>query len=105
MKHKISNYLSNELKLELSLEKTLITNASKEKAYFLGVEIQRTSSVKGEIKRYKNSKGHSQRVPTTSTVMNAPIRKLVDKIRDKGIVEWKTGALREDNMNPLPILK
>lgn len=87
------------------MEKTLITNASEDKAYFLGTEIQRTSSVKGEIKRFKNIRGHSQRIPTTSTVMNAPINKLVKKLADKGIVTWKNMVLNEDNLIPQPILK
>lgn len=87
------------------MEKTLITNASKEKAHFLGTEIQRTSSVKGEIKRYKNFRGHPQRVPTTSTVMNAPIKKLIKRLADKGIVKWNSTVMNEDNLNPQPILK
>lgn len=87
LKRKIATFLSDELNLELSLEKTLITNASKGKAHFLGTEIQRISSVKGEIKRYKNTKGHSQRISTAATIMNAPISKIVEKLRDKGIVE------------------
>lgn len=74
------------MKLELSQEKTLVTNAAKEKAHFLGTEIYRTSSVKGEIKRFKNSKGHSQRIPTTSLVMNAPISKIVSKFVGKELV-------------------
>jgi len=73
--------------LELSLEKTLITNAAEEKAYFLGTELQRTSSVKGEIKRFQNVRGHPQRVPTTSLVMNAPIQRIVKKLETKGIVK------------------
>lgn len=86
LKNKISVFLKDELKLELSQEKTLITNAAKGKAHFLGTEIQRTSSVRGEIKRFKNTRGHSQRIPTTSIVMNAPISKLVAKFVDKKIV-------------------
>lgn len=105
IKEKIATYLKDTLKLELSMEKTLITNASEDKAYFLGTEIQRISSVKGEIKRFKNIKGHPQRIPTTSTVMNAPINKLVTKLVDKGIVTWKSKVLNEDNLIPQPILK
>lgn len=86
LKEKITIFLRDELKLELSQEKTLITNAAKGKAHFLGTDIYRTSSVKGEIKRFKNSRGHSQRIPTTSLVMNAPISKLVSKYVGKGIV-------------------
>lgn len=69
------------------MEKTLITNASDEKAYFLGTDIFRTSSVNGEIKRFKNLRGHSQRIPTTSTVMNVPMSKLITKLQSKGLVK------------------
>ena len=39
IKHEIAQYLSNELKLELNADKTLITNASSQKAKFLGHEV------------------------------------------------------------------
>jgi len=39
IKEKIAIYLQNELKLQLSQEKTLITNARKEKARFLGYDV------------------------------------------------------------------
>jgi len=79
LKQLISDFLKEYLKLDLSPDKTLITNAANEKAYFLGTELQRISSVKGEIKRYKNSKGHPQRIPTTPLIMNAPLEKIVKK--------------------------
>lgn len=105
LKADIAAYLKEVLKLELSLEKTHITNASKKKAYFLGTEIQRTSSVKGEIKRFTNSKGHSQRVPTTSTILTAPINEIVKKFTSKGVVKWNSKEMVADNLEPLPILK
>jgi hypothetical protein len=46
--------LKRRLGLELSAEKTLITNAGHGTANFLGVEISRISSVRGQIKRYRN---------------------------------------------------
>jgi hypothetical protein len=39
IKEEIDKFLRNELKMELSMDKTLITNASKEKARFLNYEI------------------------------------------------------------------
>lgn len=39
IKHKIAEFLSNTLKLELNVEKTLITNANSQKAKFLGYEV------------------------------------------------------------------
>jgi group II intron reverse transcriptase/maturase len=39
VKHKIAEFLSNTLKLELNADKTLITNARSQKAKFLGYEV------------------------------------------------------------------
>jgi len=39
IKHQIANFLSKSLKLELNADKTLITNASSQKAKFLGYEV------------------------------------------------------------------
>lgn len=39
IKHKIAEFLNNELKLELNADKTLITNARNQKAKFLGYEV------------------------------------------------------------------
>ena len=71
--------------MELSREKTLVTNARR-KARFLGVEIQRISSVKGEIKSYTNKKGHAQRIPTTTLRLNVPIKDIISKLITKGLV-------------------
>jgi hypothetical protein len=49
LKNKISAFLQNELELELSDEKTLVTNITKEPARFLGFEVRATG--KGPIKR------------------------------------------------------
>jgi hypothetical protein len=86
--------------LELSEEKTLITNAGTQKAKFLGVNIQRTSSVRGEIKHFRNLRGHSVRVPTTSLTLTAPISILVDRLIDKGLAK-KIGK----TIVPLPLTK
>lgn len=39
LKHKITKFLSDKLKLELNADKTLITNARSQKAKFLGYEV------------------------------------------------------------------
>jgi hypothetical protein len=39
IKYKIADFLSNNLKLELNADKTLITNAGSQKARFLGYEV------------------------------------------------------------------
>lgn len=39
IKHRIAEFLSNNLKLELNADKTLVTNANNQKAKFLGYEV------------------------------------------------------------------
>ncbi len=64
-KHAISKYLDTELKLELSKEKTLITNVKRQKVKFLGFEYK-------VIKRKNARKGH-----VTKTEPNR--KRLIDK--------------------------
>jgi hypothetical protein len=57
----IKDFLAN-IKLELSVEKTLITNAREKRAKFLGTFIKRIAS--NNNTQYKVDKGRSRRVPT-----------------------------------------
>jgi len=57
----IKDFLTS-LKLELSVEKTLITNAREKRAKFLGTYIKRIASNKNT--QYLTDKGRSRRVPT-----------------------------------------
>lgn len=76
------------LKLELSEEKTLITNAREDRAKFLGTFIKRLASSRS-VQYYKNGKGHSQRVPTGNLWMSAPILETVKRLEDKDFLERK----------------
>lgn len=80
-------------KLTLSEEKTLITNARAERAFFLGTQIKRLVSNKGEVKVNKGKK-----IPTGNLLMSAPVPKLVDKAVDKGLLKIKNGR-----WTPLPM--
>lgn len=75
--------------LTLSVEKTLITNARAERAKFLGVQIKRMASNKGEMKVVKGKK-----IPSGNLLMTAPVPKLVEKMIEKGFLRiqnnlWK----------------
>ena len=61
LKERIGNFLHHDLKLNLSLEKTLITNTRSERARFLSVMIKRIASDRGPIKRYAY-KGTTKRI-------------------------------------------
>jgi hypothetical protein len=100
LKSVIKDFLKAELNLELSEEKTLITNSGNSKARFLGVNIQRTSSVRGEIKHIKNLRGHSVRIPTTSMILTAPMTLLIDRM-----IEKEMATRRKGTIIPLPLAK
>lgn len=92
LKEKI-RILLKDLKLELSEEKTLITNARAERAFFLGTQIKRLTSNIGEVKVVRGKK-----IPTGNLLMTAPIPKLVEKTIEKGLLSNKKGR-----WNPLPM--
>lgn len=76
-----NQFLNNELKLTLNLEKIKITHSQKESATFLGHTIHRTKFQKMKIDI--NSTGKKTR-RTTNTVLDGPIEKIVRKLHEKG---------------------
>nr|YP_010836049.1 hypothetical protein QLP54_mgp17 [Phyllosticta yuccae]WGC90064.1 hypothetical protein [Phyllosticta yuccae] len=77
----IKNYLDNELKLKLSETKTLITNASKEKAIFLG-----TSIGMAQHQSYSRTYGYSTR-NAKEIRMEAPKNRIIKKLNESGIMK------------------
>lgn len=93
LKEQIKIFLES-LSLELSVEKTLITNTRSSRAKFLGVYIKRLTSNKG-TSMYKSSKKDNspkRRIPTGNLWMTAPILDIVKKLETKGFI--KTGNSR-----------
>lgn len=88
IKEEIKNLLG-KLKLELSMEKTLITNARENRARFLGTYIKRLASNKSTQYRI-GTKGFLKRVPTGNLWMSAPILEIVKKLEDKEFMIRKT---------------
>jgi hypothetical protein len=83
--------LRNSLDLELAEDKTLITNARRQRANFLSVQIKRVASNKGPTKmiRYKDI---WRRISTGRIWLTVPIQKIIDKMIDKGFVEPTKGT-------------
>lgn len=73
--------LLKELKLELSIEKTLITNARASRAKFLGTFIKKMASTRGSL--FTKVDRMSRRVAVGNLWMSAPISNLVKKLEDK----------------------
>lgn len=89
LKEEIKLFLKN-LALELSPEKTLITNARNSRAKFLGTYIKRLASpekgstlFKNRISPSNNKKNHKRRIPTGNLWMTAPILEIVKKLATK----------------------
>lgn len=72
LKLEIQEFLSS-LKLELSMEKTLITNARADFAKFLGTHIKRLATDRGSAKFLRTAKGHSKRAATGNTLITAEV--------------------------------
>jgi hypothetical protein len=80
-------FLKQELKLELSLTKTLITRPSTKPALFLGTEI----SISNHTYFFKGKHGQSLRA-VGQIIMNAPIEKIYRKLRITGIMDPKSNT-------------
>lgn len=83
LRDELAKFLQRELKLTLSLEKTKITHAITDRAFFLGTEIRMTPYGKKQIRRVQ--KGTDTRITKVSTrpQLLAPIDKIVAKLSHK----------------------
>ncbi|MDN4634167.1 reverse transcriptase domain-containing protein [Sphingomonas sp. PsM26] len=87
LKKRITEFLWSGLKLELSQEKTLITN-SKKCARFLGYDIK----IRRDLSTKKTKTGNTQRVFNYQCVLYLPQEKWVKKLKElKAIVMQKDG--------------
>jgi group II intron reverse transcriptase/maturase len=87
IKEKIKNFLAS-LDLELSEEKTLVTEARGGTAHFLGTEIQKKHNPKMILVR----RGHrlfKQRVTSGNIYMEFPVNKVIKKLAEKKLLEIK----------------
>jgi group II intron reverse transcriptase/maturase len=86
IKQKIKLFLSDHLQLTLSEEKTHITNARTEEAFFLGTTLKIGNGGKAKIKQMTNWTGKTFKRRTTGwqTVLKAPLPKLIKRLSDRG---------------------
>ena len=97
IQREIGKYLQEELKLELSEAKTLITHARGEAARFLGYEI---STLNEDRKRTKTSYGTAQRNINGKVGLRVPKDVIEEKIKDytkNGKATHRTELMQEDD--------
>jgi hypothetical protein len=75
-----------ELRLTLSEEKTLITNARTEMAKFLGTHIKKFATNRGTIFVKNKSSKQLVRIPGGNIRMTAPISSIIKKLEQKGFL-------------------
>jgi group II intron reverse transcriptase/maturase len=91
LKDDIQLFLREELKLELSTEKTLITHAATEEAYFLGTRLMigrtRPGTAKMALINRPDKRLFRKRVTGYFPKLHAPIKKLIAKMHSKGFCD------------------
>lgn len=108
IKSEINNFLSRELELELSMEKTLITNTRTGWGGFLGVNIKIPRNVSNRTTFFKRDLGmnHSRRIRTSGNlVMMMPTTGIINKLIDEGFVRLVNGVWRSISIPYLIPLK
>jgi hypothetical protein len=84
----IQSFLKEELHLELSLEKTHITHAKTEEAFFLGTRlcVGKSPNSEAKIGTCQGTQGRRfrKRVTGPQATLRAPVRKLIAKLHLKG---------------------
>ena len=100
IREEIRWFLEKHLSLKLSLEKTKITHARKGRAKFLGTEIFVTPLNKRPIMRIeRGSQSYLSKI-ATRVQLHAPIKQLVTKLEEKGIVRHGGKPTRWAHMLP-----
>src|SRR6266566_8302118 len=86
IKQEVRHFLSETLKLTLSEEKTRITNAKAEEAFFLGtiLKIGNGGNAKVMLSTSRSGKKVKRRSTGWETVMEAPMSKLIKRLSERG---------------------
>lgn len=94
LKTEIGEYLRTELHLELSQEKTKITNLGNDRAKFLGVEFHIPSPKESKVVTRQMSDGRrvAARVNHTRVYLNAPMKEIFLDLRKAGFTKNDKGA-------------
>jgi len=88
LKEEINKFLGEQLSLTMSWEKTKITSAQDDKLIFLGAEIHRPSSRKGDTKVIKKKMGgreYSSRISANRLSLRIPVKEVTERLSNQGL--------------------
>lgn len=103
IRNSICTFLSQNLKLNLNLDKTNITNARDSISHFLGYDIKITSLNKRPIKTITRGGTTYLSSVNTRPQLLAPVSKLVKKLESKGIAKPGGRPTRWGHMFPFEV--
>jgi len=104
LKQNLKDFLAG-IKLELSEEKTLITNIKKSTAKFLGVLIGTDYLEKSRTRQVVN--GVKRRIGGMNVVMKTPMKSLIQRLANNGFIEIKNHKYKAKpvlSLSPLPTI-
>jgi group II intron reverse transcriptase/maturase len=86
IKERVKTFLHDHLKLTLSEEKTRITHAKTEEAFFLGTILTIGNGGEAKVVLQKTSKGKTIQRRSTgwATIMKAPTEKVLKRLKERG---------------------
>ena len=91
IKDACKTFLKEHLAIDLSEEKTHITNITKERAHFLGVDIRRKVSKATKIvSRRVKGRLIKSRINQTRIYFGIPVEKIMKKLQERGFVKTYT---------------
>lgn len=88
LKEQCKEFLARELKIELSEEKTKITNVAERSVSFLGFEIRKTTAHEAKIV-LREIKGRivKSRINNVRLNFNIPIKEIIKKLEATGFIK------------------
>lgn len=93
IKEKVKTYLRERLKLELSEEKTKITNLGDDRAKFLGTDFHIPSPKHSKVVNRITARGKKKtRINNVRIYLKAPMEKIFSKLRKEGFVKDEIGT-------------
>ena len=87
IRENIHDFLLNNLKLNLNLDKTKITHARNNSAHYLGTDIKITPLNKRPLRIVTRGNSTYRMKTNTRPLLMAPIKKLVNKLTEKGFAK------------------
>ena len=100
IRSKIYDFLLNELKMTLNLDKTKITHARENAAHFLGTDIRLTPLNKRPFRLVTRGKQTYRTKTNTRPLLYAPIKSLVNRLEAKGFAKHGGTPTRFTKMIP-----